>query len=204
MQDKTDQYPHRQVQQQRYSYHLHHLLPQTSSQVLRAQYRSTDIDDFEYQKSKHDYLIHNTYCRHTFIRVLTQHDGVYGTKHHNQKGFNEYRNNQFGQFFPDADRPNNRSFNHTSSKLIPQQTDDNRRHHYPLPFFGHKGTANRHACLSMSEFLDIYQFPGIRNQYGSSGVPPVNGAIVRQSDYQAVPKNEDRGSSHGYEPAHAT
>ena len=79
MQDGTDHKSHDQVQQQRHTDHLHHLVPHPCSQVLRTQHRSTDIDYLKNKESKHYNLVHHPYCCHTFIGILTQHNGVDST-----------------------------------------------------------------------------------------------------------------------------
>jgi hypothetical protein len=84
MKNCTDNKSYYEVQEQGDSYHLYHVLMHFCSEVLRAEHGSSDVDDFEYEESKHDYLIDYTYGSHTFVRILAQHDGIHCAQHHNQ------------------------------------------------------------------------------------------------------------------------
>ena len=57
----------------------------------------TDVDNLEYEECEHHNLIYYTHCRHTLVRVLAQHYGVYGSQHHYQERFYKNRDYQFGK-----------------------------------------------------------------------------------------------------------
>lgn len=110
MENGTDRQSQDEVEQQSHTGHLHHVLVQSCSEILRAKHRGADVDNLEYQEGEGDNLVDHAYRRHALVGVLAQHNGVDRAQHHDEQGLDENGNYQLGKSLADTCRLRNSLF----------------------------------------------------------------------------------------------